>query len=77
MKTIVYQGYTIKSFPQQQLKSNQWAISLEIFCEHDGVTTVKSFTAETHYATEEDADLNGISYGQDIIDGKVSGLSLD
>ncbi|WP_080885419.1 CV_2116 domain-containing protein [Nitrospira japonica] len=77
MKSVVYEGYTIKSFPQQHLKSGQWKISLDIFWEAHGVTTVKCFTAETHYATEEDADLNGSTYGQDIIDGKVPGLSVD
>lgn len=76
MKTVVYQGYTIKSFPQQNLKSAQWTINLEIFWEEHGVTTVRSFTAETHYVTEEDADLHGIAYGQRIIDGKVVGVSV-
>jgi len=76
MKTAVYQGYTIKSFPQQHFKSDQWVISLEILWQHDGVPTVKSFTADTHYASEEDADVHGIAFGQRIIDGTVSGLSL-
>ncbi|HMU55010.1 MAG TPA: hypothetical protein PKA61_08385 [Nitrospira sp.] len=76
MKTVEYQGYTIKSFPQQQLRSGQWTIHLKIFWKDHDATTMKVFTDDTPYATEEEADLHGITYGQRIIDGKVPGLAV-
>lgn len=76
MKTVVYRGYTIRSFPQQHPTSDRWRISLDIFWTHDGVNMMRSFTADSLYATKEDADLHGITYGQDIIDGKIDGCSI-
>jgi hypothetical protein len=76
MKTVIYEGYTIKSFPQQGKNCNAWTIAIEIFWEHHGTPMTQSFTADTHYGSEEEADLHGITYGQRIIDGKVQGSAL-
>jgi len=76
MRTVVYQGYTIKSFPHQRLQSGQWTVHLQIFWNDHGVTTMKVFTADTPYATEDEADIHGIGYGQRIIDGRMVGVSL-
>jgi hypothetical protein len=40
------------------------------------MTTLRPFTAEGSYLTEEEADLHGITFGQRIIDGKIPGLSV-
>ena len=57
MKTVVYQGYSIKSFPQHGRAVDAWTISLEIFWEHHGTPMTQSFTADTHCGSEEEADL--------------------
>ena len=36
----------------------------------------KNFPAEVLCASEQEADIHGIAYGQRIIDGKVKGLSM-
>ncbi|SLM46558.1 protein of unknown function [Nitrospira japonica] len=77
MKTVIHQGYTIKSFPQHGRTFNEWTISLEIFWRHKGTTRTRSFTADLPYGSEEEADLHGISYAQRIIDGNVPGLSVN
>jgi len=76
MKTVIYQGHTIKSFPQQARNSVHWTISLSVFWNQDGVPTIRSFTVDTAYSTEIEADLHGVAYAQRIIDGKVPGVSL-
>jgi len=76
MKTVVYRGYTIKSFPQQHPTYDRWRISLDIFWVYDGMNMMRSLTTDSLYATEEDADLYGITYGEEVIDGKIDGLSL-
>jgi hypothetical protein len=40
-----------------------------------GVRTRK-FTSDVLYATEQEADVHGIAYGQRVIDGKVEGQSV-
>jgi len=76
MRTVVYQGYTIKSFPRQCFSSGQWTIHLQIFWNDHGVTTMKVFTANTPYATEVEADIHGIGYRQRLVDGTIAGISV-
>lgn len=40
-----------------------------------GIQT-REFTADGLYATEEEADLHGMTFGQRIVDGKVEGLAV-
>jgi len=75
MKIVIYRGYTIKSFPQQGTRADQWRINLEILWRHDGVSRTQSFAADSLYGSEEEADLSSVSYAQRIVDGNVSGLS--
>jgi hypothetical protein len=39
-----------------------------------GLLNVQPFSGPTVYATEAEADVHGIAYGQRIIDEKVTGL---
>ena len=43
--------------------------------DHRGVQT-REFSAEVLYATEQEADIHGIAFGQRLIDGKVEGQSV-
>jgi hypothetical protein len=45
--------------------------------ERDGQVTERPFSADNTYGTEVEADLQGIAYGQLIIDGQVHGFSVD
>jgi len=73
---VVYLGHTIKSAPLQQFKTDRWKVEISIFWTRDGVTTMRSFSADGAYSTEAEADLHGIAFGERIIEGKVSGLTL-
>ena len=75
-KTLEYQGYTIHSTPQYQTDSEQWRLRIFIsFKDHRGVRT-REFSSEVLYATEQEADIHGTTYGQRLIDGKVEGQSV-
>lgn len=76
MKITVYQSYTIKPCPQQDQTCDQWMSNVDIYWTHNGMSMMRSFIADSRYATEADAELCGITYGQDIIDGKIDGISL-
>ena len=46
-----------------------------ISSEREGVTATQSYADDTAYATEEAADINGITLGQEVIDGKAREVS--
>ena len=75
-KTVEYEGYTIHSTPQYQTDSAQWRLRIVIsFKGHQGVRT-REFSSEVLYATEQEADIHGATFGQRLIDGKVEGQSV-
>ena len=75
-KTVEYEGYTIHSAPHYQTDSAQWRLRIVIsFKNHQGVRT-REFSTEVLYATEQEADIHGATFGQRLIDGKVEGQSV-
>ena len=75
-KTVEYEGYTIHSTPHYQTDSEQWRLRIFIsFKDHRGVRT-REFSSEVLYATEQEADIHGATFGQRLIDGKVEGQSV-
>jgi hypothetical protein len=75
-KTVEYEGYTIHSTPHYQTDSAQWRLRIFIsFEDHRGART-REFSSEVLYATEQEADIHGTTFGQRLIDGKVEGQSV-
>ena len=75
-KTVEYEGYTIHSTPHYQTDLEQWRLRIFIsFEDHRGVRT-REFSSEVLYATEQEADIHGTTFGQRLIDGKVEGQSV-
>jgi hypothetical protein len=75
-RTVEYQGYRIQSVPQLLPEGDKWQLRIFIAVEdHRGVRT-REFLADVMYATEQEADLHGIAFGQRLIDGKVEGKSV-
>ena len=46
-----------------------------ISSEREGIATTQSYADDTTYATEEAADIHGITLGQEVIDGKAPEVS--
>ena len=75
-KTVEYEGYTIQSAPQHLADGETWRLRIFIsFEDHRGVKA-REFSADVVYATEQEADVHGIAFGQRLIDGKVEGQSV-
>ena len=75
-KTVGYQGYTIQSAPHHLAEDEKWRLRIYISVDdHRGVRT-REFSADVVYATEQEADIHGVAYGQRLIDGKVEGRSV-
>jgi hypothetical protein len=75
-KIAEYQGYTIESVPQHATQGEKWGLRIYISVQHSRGIQTREFTADGLYATEEEADLHGIAFGQRVIDGKVDGLAV-
>ena len=65
------QGCTIISIPMQAVGTHEWKPKIMISTEREGVVASQSYTHDTTYIMEEDADLHGITMGQQIIDGSA------
>jgi hypothetical protein len=75
-KTDEYQGYTIQSAPHHLAGGEKWQLRIFISVDdHRGVKT-REFSADVVYATEQEADIHGIAFGQRLIDGKLEGRSV-
>jgi hypothetical protein len=75
-KTVEYEGYTIQSAPQYVTDREKWRLRIFIsFEDHRGVRT-REFSSDVLYATEQEADIHGTTFGQRLIDGKVEGQSV-
>ena len=69
-KKAEYQGYTIESLPQP---GEKWRLHILISVNTSQGIQTREFSADVLYATEEEADIHGITFGQRIIDGRVNG----
>jgi hypothetical protein len=72
--SLIYQRYTISSVPTQNTETGQWQLRISISLEEDGATESIPYWMPLEYATEAEADIHGITFGQRIIDGKIPGL---
>jgi len=77
MSTIVhYQGYSIQSTPKLYPDWQKWQIRIFIAMESANGVRTRKFASDVLYATEQEAHIHGIAYGQRVIDGKIEGQSV-
>jgi hypothetical protein len=74
-KTVEYQGYTIESAPHPLADGEKWRLHILISVDDSRGVRTREFSAEVWYATEQEAHIHGIAFGQRLIDGKVEGRS--
>jgi hypothetical protein len=75
-KTVEYQGYTIQSAPHHPAGGKKWQLRIFISLEDRRGVRTGEFSADVLYATEQEADIQGIAFGQRLIEGKVEGQSV-
>lgn len=74
-KLVEYQGYKIASAPF--LGNDQmWRPGICLSMEDNRGLRTRTFSPEGVYASEQEADIHGITFGQRLIDGKVEGRSV-
>lgn len=75
-KTVEYQGYKIESAPHHLVDGEKWRLRIFISLEDHRGVKAREFSVDVLYATEQEADIHGIAFGQRLIDGKVEGQSV-
>jgi hypothetical protein len=73
---VTYKDFTIQPAPRQLLDTGQWELNVFISWSTEDDEDSRHFVKTGRYATEEEAIAQCIIYGQQIIDGKISGISL-
>jgi hypothetical protein len=74
--TVAYQGYSIQSTPKLHPEWQKWQIRIFISIESAAGVRTRKFASEVLYATEQEAHIRGIAFGQRVIDDKVEGQSV-
>lgn len=75
-KIAEYQSYTIESAPQRAPQGEKWRIRIYISVQDSRGIQTREFACDTLYASEQEADLHGIAFGQRVIDGKMEGQTV-
>ena len=75
-KTAEYQGYTIQSAPQYDKYLEKWRLRIRISMKDHQGFRLHEFSSRVMYKTEQEADIQGITFGQRLIDGEVEGCSV-
>jgi len=74
---VTYKGFTIQPALRQLVDTGQWELNIFISWIVDGdEEDSRHFVKTGRYATEEDATVQCITYGQQIVDGQVPGSSV-
>ncbi len=76
-QTVQYQGFNIRSSPRYAAEWNKWAMEISISAVHSSDTRSQKFSGDVLYASEAEADHQGIAFGRRVIDGKVPGQCVD
>ena len=75
-RQVEYKGYTIESTPRRDANWDKWQLHVFISVQHPRGFQTREFPSEALYATEQEADIHGIAFGQRVIDGKVNGWTV-
>jgi hypothetical protein len=73
---MTYKKYTIQPAPHELIETGKWGLNLFIMWSTEMGEESRHFFTSDQYATKEEATAHCINYGQQIIDGQVSGSSV-
>ena len=73
---VPYHGYQIRPTPHQLRDSGEWTLDIQIWKDRGNELHAGHFNAGNQFATRVEAVLQGVRFGQRIIDGEVVGCSV-
>jgi hypothetical protein len=75
-QTFEYQGYTIQSTPQYQTDRDTWRAHIVISVEDFRSVRAREYSSDVLFSTEQEAHVQGMAYGERVIDGMVEGRTV-
>lgn len=75
-QAILYKGYTIQPAPRQLVDTGQWELNVFISWTTEDDEDSRHFVKTGRYPSEDEAAVQCIAFGQQIVDGKVPGSTL-
>lgn len=75
-KIVEYRGCTIQSAPRRVRGCEKWGLYIVLSVDDIRNVRTREYASDAVYATEQEAEIHGIAYGQRIIDGKVEGRAV-
>jgi len=75
-KAVTYKGYTIQPALRYLVDTGQWELNVFISWSTENEEESRHFCTTGQYPSEGEATAHCIAYGQQIIDGKISGSSV-
>ena len=76
---FVYKGYLLRSKSIQIADSDRWTseVTISRHKASEGDAGEKTFSCENTHSSKDLADMECIIFGRKIIDGEITGLSID
>ena len=76
---FVYRGYLLRSKSAQLTESDRWSLEVTVAGSKNSETEMgeKTFSSEHTFSSKEVADMESIIFARKIIDGEITGLSID
>lgn len=75
-KEVTYKGYTIQAVPDELLDLGQWGVNLFMSWPTARGEKRRHFSTSDQYTTQQEAAARCITYGEQLIDGKIQGIVL-
>jgi hypothetical protein len=73
-----YRGYLLRSKSIQVVDSNRWTVQVTVYHKDSGgEPREQTFSFENTFSCKEMADMEGIIFVRKIIDGEITGMSID
>jgi hypothetical protein len=76
---FVYKGYLLRSKSAHSAESGRWTLEVTVTRGKNTEPEMReqTFSSEKTFSSKDVADMEGIIFARKIIDGEISGLSID
>jgi len=76
---FIYKGYLLRSKSVQLSESDRWTLEVTVVRKNgpEGEAREQTFSSESTFSSKEVADMESIIFARKILDGEISGISMD
>ena len=76
---FIYKGYLLRSKSVQLSESDRWTLEVTVVRKNcpEAEMREQTFSSESTFSSKEVADMESIIFARKILDGEISGMSID